>query len=155
MNWYELLNRRWHDLGLHSTDGGCDENVILAFESRNSIQIPAELRLYFQHVNGMSMRGGHDVDDNGFSFLPLAKVKTVGVFSSEMGWTVGDGVGLKTAFVFVDYLQWCGAYAFETASENAGAIYLLGDEKPKIAAHSMSEFAAMYLADDPLLYKPK
>ena len=154
MNWYELLNRRWHDLGLHSTDGGCDEEAILAFESRNSIQTPTELRLYFQHVNGMSMRGGHDADDNGFSFLPLARVESVAIFSSRMGWEVGAGIGHETAFVFVDYLQWCGAYAFETNPQNAGTIYLLGYEKPKLVASSMREFAAMYLADDPLLYQP-
>ena len=51
MNWYELLNRRWHDLGLHSIDEGCDEQAIVAFESRNSIEMPTELRLYFQHAN--------------------------------------------------------------------------------------------------------
>ena len=155
MNWCELLNRRWQDLGLHSAGGAASEEAVLAFEDQHSIRLPTDMRLYFQLVNGMSMRGGHDVDDNGFSFLPLAKVRTVGAFSSEMGWTVGDGVGLETAFVFVDYLQWCCAYAFETASQNAGIIYLLGYEHPKIVAPSMSEFAAMYLADDPLLYQPK
>jgi hypothetical protein len=151
MKWYELLDRHWRSLGLQSEEGGANEGVIGAFESRFSILMPTELRLYFKHVNGMSMRGGHDVDDNGFSFLPLEKVQTVGAFSSEIGWTIGDGVGHKTAFVFVDYLQWCNAYAFETASQRAGAIYLLGNEEPKIVAPSMSEFAAMYLADDPLL----
>ncbi len=154
MNWYELLNRRWRELDLHSTDEGCDEEAIWAFESRNSIRMPTELRLYFQHVNGMSMRGGHDVDDNGFSFLPLAMVESVALFSSRMRWEVGSGIGHATSFVFVDYLQWSCAYAFETKPENAGAIYLLGYETPKCVASSMSEFAAMYLADDPLLYQP-
>jgi hypothetical protein len=154
MNWHERLNRRWNDLGLQSTDGGCGEEAILAFETRNSIRMPAELRLYFQYVNGMSMRGGHDVDDNGFSFLPLAMAQSVAVFSSRMGWEIGVGVGPETPFVFVDYLQWSCAYAFETNPQNAGAIYLLGYATPKRVASSMSEFVAMYLADDPLLYQP-
>lgn len=154
MNWYELLNRRWHDLGLHSSDAGVGEEAISAFESRNSIQMPAELRLYFEHVNGMSMKGGHDVDDNGFSFLPLSLVESVASFSSKMGWKIGSGISHDAAFVFVDYLQWSCAYAFETMPQNSGAIYLLGYETPKLVASSMSEFAAMYLSDDPLLYSP-
>jgi hypothetical protein len=38
--------------------------------------MPTELLLYFQYVNGMSMRGGHDVGDNGFSFPQRVQLPT-------------------------------------------------------------------------------
>ena len=33
------------------------------------------------------------MDDNGFSFLPLAMTESVAAFSSKMGWEVGSGIG--------------------------------------------------------------
>ena len=155
MEWYELLNRYWRDRDLHSPIAGVDDSAISAFEARYSVRMPMELRLYFQRVNGMSTQGGHDVDDDGFSFLPLADVRSVANFATEMGWKIGADLGLDTAFVFVDYLQWSCAYAFETASPNSGAIYLLGFDKPKIVTPSLSKFVELYLADDPLLYQPQ
>lgn len=152
MEWCELLESYWRDRDLLSTDHGVDENAISAFESRYSVRMPTEARLYFQRLNGMSMLGGHDVDDNGFSFLPLAAVRSVTDFSSTMGWKIESSVGGDTAFVFVDYLQWSWAYAFETASPNSGTIYLLGYKEPKIVAPSLSKFVSLYLIDDPLLY---
>jgi hypothetical protein len=154
MEWYENLEVRWRDYSLLSPTPGVDENAILGFESKYAIQLPLEVRLYFRHVNGMSTQGGHDVDKNGFSFLPLADVRSVAEFSVAMGWRIESGVGKDTAFVFVDYLQWSCAYAFETSSPSTGAIYLLGFEKPKLVALSLREFVDMYLTDDRLLYQP-
>lgn len=153
MTWYEHLNRYWYDRQLNSPGGGVDDHAISVFEARYSVRLPLDIRLYFLHVNGMSTQGGHDVDDNGFSFLPLTDVRTVADFSASMGWKLETSVGRDTAFVFVDYLQWSCAYAFETASPHSGAIYLLGFQEPKIVAPSFSKFIELYLADDPLLYQ--
>lgn len=155
MKWYELLERYWRGQGLVSPDRGADENTISAFESRYSVRMPMDVLLYFQHMNGMSTRGGHDVDKNGFSFLPLKNIRTVGDFSDAIGWKIQGDIGIDTAFVFVDYLQWTGAYAFETAAPKSGTIYLLGFKEPKYVAPSLSKFVELYLADDPLLYEPQ
>ncbi len=154
MEWYERIENRWREQSLLSAAPGVNENAILDFESKHAVLLPAEVRLYFRRLNGMSTQGGHDVDENGFSFLPLAAVRSVADFSAAMGWTIRDGVGKHTAFVFVDYLQWSCAYAFETASPNGGAIYLLGFAEPKLVAPSLRSFVDIYLADEPVLYQP-
>lgn len=51
--------------------------------------MPTELRLYFQYVNGMSMRGGHDVDDNGFRAALKHGVNANRVF--QWRWWYWDG----------------------------------------------------------------
>lgn len=153
MEWYKQLANRWSDESLLPQVQGVDEGALSDFEVRYSVRLPEEVRLYFQSLNGMSVRGGHDVDENGFSFLPLASVRSVAEFSAAMNWTVEGDISKDTAFVFVDYLQWSCAYAFETSTPHRGAIYLLGFAKPKLIAPSLKEFVGMYLADDPLLYQ--
>jgi hypothetical protein len=154
MEWYESIERRWREQSLLSAEPGLNENATSDFEAKHGVLLPAEVHLYFHLLNGMSTQAGHDVDENGFSFLPLSAVRSVADFSMEMGWTVRDGVGKHTAFVFVDYLQWSCAYAFETAGPNSGSIYLLGFDMPKLVAPSLREFVGIYLADEPVLYQP-
>jgi hypothetical protein len=104
------------------------------------------------HLNGMSVRGGHDVDDRGFSFLPIQALRSVREFSLSMGWKIADSAGAETAFVFVDYLHWSWAYAFEMLRSRAGEIYALGFDRPIVVASSLSESVDMYLSNDPRLY---
>jgi hypothetical protein len=154
MEWYQRLAQTWqsHNLLLGVTP--VTEESFQAFEDRFSVRIPSDVRRYFQCVNGTSILAGHDMDENGFRFLPLSEVQAVGDFAAEMGWKIDDEIlGHQTAFVFVDYLAWCGAYAFETASPNEGAVYLLGYPRQRIVAPTLAKFAELYLKDDDSIYR--
>jgi hypothetical protein len=138
-----------------SPKAGVDDLEINEFEQRFSVQMPSDLRLYFQRLNGMNTMPGHDFDEHGYGFLPLSAVRSVGAFTAALGWTIdNDRVGLSTAFVFIDYFQWSCAYAFETAADNRGAIYLLGYPKARVVAPSFSSFIEQYLVDDRSLFEP-
>ena len=116
--------------------------------------MPLEFTEYFKCLNGMTSIDGNNADENGFSFLPLDKIQPVTLFSSEMNWRVDNRVDHDSTFVFIDYLQWCYAYAFETAPERSGIIYQLGAEVSKEVAPSLKRFVELYLLDDNRVYNP-
>lgn len=150
-NWCEQLRERWQSQGLAS-DRTANEAELSAFELTHSVRLPDDVRLYFEQLNGMSLRAGHDVDINGFSFLPLSAIQTVAEFSAAKGWVVEGEMQGETSFIFVDYLQWSCAYAFAANGPMRGSIYLLGFRDPKLVATSMRHFVELYLLDDPALY---
>jgi len=116
--------------------------------------MPPQIRSYFQLWNGMNSQPGKDLDENGFRFMPLSEVRSVEEFVATMGWKI-DRAALDpiSAFVFIDYLQWCGAYAFESGSKSYGAIYLLGSPRPRIVAPSLERFIDLYLDDSMSIYQ--
>jgi hypothetical protein len=148
----ERLYKSWNERGLLAPLSKSTSEAIESFQSQNRVKLPEEFRRYFTHINGMSTRGGHDVDERGFSFLPIQALRSVADFSASMGWKSTRPLGGETAFVFVDYLHWSWAYAFETLPIRAGEIYVLGFDHPILLAPSLSKFVEMYLSNDPRLY---
>ena len=153
MAWCEQLEAFWRERGLLSTNGGVSEATLLAFEIKYSIKMPSEFSEYFMRVNGMTSIGGDNVDEYGFSFLALSDVQPITLFSREMKREVDNKVDHNSTFVFVDYLQWCYAYAFETAPERKGIIYQLGAETREVAP-SLERFLELYIEDDDHLHNP-
>ncbi len=155
MNFVEELALQWRTRGFASEPSGVTDETVTSFERRFSIQMPADIRVYFKMLNGMS-KPSHDTDETGFRFLPLSEVLPLGEFVNKMQWRGRNYLaGLETAFVFVDYLQWCYAYAFETSSTNHGAILRIdGADEPRVVAASFSRFVQLYLIDDMSLHRP-
>lgn len=154
MDWLGRLAEHWKQRGLLPIIQPASEADIESFERRYSVHMPLPIRSYFQSLNGMNSQPGKDLDENGFRFMPLAEVCSVGEFTAAMRWKIDPAIiGFSTAFVFIDYLQWCGAYAFESGSINGGAIYLLGVPQPRIIAPSFDHFVDLYLEDSMSIYQ--
>jgi hypothetical protein len=154
MEWLERLAEHWKQRGLLPMILPASDADIESFEHRYAVHMPLLVRSYFQLWNGMNSQPGKDLDENGFRFMPLAEVRPVGEFSTAMGWKIDPtAISFSTAFVFIDYLQWCGAYAFEAGSTNSGAIYLLGVPQPRIVASSLEHFIDSYLEDSRSIYQ--
>ena len=86
--------------------------------------------------------------------MALSELRSDRDFIDAMEWKLDPaGIDLSTAFVFIDYLQWCGAYAFESGSTNHGAIYLLGSPHATFVASSLEHFIDLYLDDSMRIYQ--
>jgi hypothetical protein len=154
MDWRERLAEHWKDRGLFPIIPPASDTDIQTFERLHSVEMPLQIRLYFQWSNGMNSQPGKDLDENGFRFMPLSEVCSVRDFAAEKSWKLDPGgVDLSKAFVFVDYLQWCGAYAFESGKVNRGAIYLLGSPRVTIVSFSLEQFIDLYLKDSVAIYQ--
>jgi len=116
---------------------------MIAFELRHGITLPASLKTILVQANGFPP-GCTDAD--GFRFLPIQEY--------DKGECPLATIPSRTAFVFVDYLQWSWAYVMELGSLRYGSVYLIGtrDGKPQLVSRSMDEFLEYYLADDGCLY---
>lgn len=133
---------------------GNSEDKVREFESRNGVFLPTDLREYFLSVDGMAQIGGHDCDQKGFSFWPLARVRSVPKECAEQELADPEIENPDQYFVFADYLQWSWAYAIylsERLSE-ANQIIHVGTLRPKVIAGSFTQFVDLYLRDAEELY---
>lgn len=139
------ITRRWAS----AAQPGATEKALSEFERRYSVQLPEDFRDYLRRANGT----GDDMDDLGFQFWSLDRIKPVEV---EIDQHKPDRDLYPGCFVFADYLLWCWAYAIQFAGDPAeiGRIFIVrvdGTRPPPIAA-SFTGFAEAYLADSPTIY---
>jgi hypothetical protein len=144
------LKRKWHDKRLGSAPASSEE--LLAFERQNSVRLPADLRGYFLEVNGMS-----DMDNEDFfEFLPLHELETW----PRLNWKVRPipppDSDPDHLFIFCDYLQSSWAYAIRLGPSEAdgGEVTTCGWIVDAVVANSFSEFIALYLSNNRILYPP-
>jgi hypothetical protein len=142
----------WADAGAQPAGGVTDEEI-QAFEAKYSIRMPNDLRSYFLKVNGMRPDWHCDQDSNGFTFLPLAKLRCLGTLAYDGSGAEADSPRL---FVFADYLtaSWEYAIGLWSREREDNPVFLI-DSPNKIVANSFSEFVDLYLIDSPKLYLPQ
>lgn len=147
------LVRHWRSLNLPIAPGNPEEKV-REFESRNGVMLPLDFREYLLHVDGMVQAGGQDCDPNGFAFWPLARVKSVREEYTKHSTPLPEVPDADRYFVFIDYLQWCWAYAIRLGARpsDGGQIIHVGKLNPKVVAGSFTEFVDLYLRDARELY---
>jgi hypothetical protein len=147
------LVRHWRSLNLLIAPGNTEEKV-REFESRNRVTLPQDFRDYLLCVNGMVQAGGQDCDPNGFAFWPLARVKSVRTEYAKHSNPLPEVQDPDGYFVFVDYLQWCWAYAIRLGARalDGGQVIHVGKLHPKVVAGSFTEFVDLYLRDAKELY---
>jgi hypothetical protein len=147
------LLRYWRSLNLLIAPGNTEERV-RDFEFRNGVLLPLDFRRYLLSVNGMVQSGGQDCDPNGFAFWPLARVKSVRKESAEHKTPLPEVQDPDGHFIFVDYLQWCWAYAIRLGAHpsDGGQIIHVGKLHPNVVAGSFTEFVDLYIRDDRELY---
>ncbi|HWY53315.1 MAG TPA: SMI1/KNR4 family protein [Terriglobales bacterium] len=147
------LIEHWRSLNLLIAPGNTEEKV-REFESRNGVMLPLDFREYLLSVNGMVQVGGQDCDPNGFAFWPIARVKSVRKEYAEHSTPLPEVQDPDAYFVFVDYLQWCWAYAIRVGAgpSEGGQIIHVGTIRSKVVAPSFTEFVDLYLRDARELY---
>ena len=114
---------------------------IQAFETQNGVRLPADLRAYFQRLNGI------DMDPGLFRFWPLSRV--IPLKSSS-------AVALETGryFIFADYMVGTWYYAIYLGEDPFLQNRVVLPDFPcrPVIAHSFTEFIELYLSDSPRLY---
>jgi hypothetical protein len=150
------LNRHWKSHGLRIAPGGSQKSV-RKFESRYSVILPKDLREYFLTLDGMIDQLGSECDREGFGFYSLSRVKNIceEYASLKMKRPILPTISNpENYFVFVDYLQWCWAYAIRLSNNlsESNEVIHVGTVEPKVIAQSFSEFVDLYLKDARDLY---
>lgn len=150
---HNKLISHWKSQNLRIAPGNPVESVC-EFESRNSVTLPADFRDYFLNVDGMVQSGGDDCDQGGFSFWPLARLRSVPEECAQHRLAAPGIESPDEYFVFADYLQWSWAYAIRLTSGplEANPVIHVGTLRPRVVADSFSQFVDLYLRDAEELY---
>jgi len=115
------------------------EDEIQAFELRNNVRLPADLREYFQRLNGV------DMDSGLFRFWPIARIIPLKVSTPpEIG----------RYFLFADYMVGTWYYAICLGEDPLLQNHVILPDFPSqpVIAPDFSAFVELYLADSPRLY---
>lgn len=149
----QKLITHWQASGIFIQLGVAEVHV-QEFESKYQVIMPLDLKDYFLHVDGMKMTLDDCKDNEGFSFWPLSRVKTVPEEMSRLGSGHYTIQGLESFFVFADYFDWSWAYAIQLSSDLSAQnqVILIGKETPITIADSFTDFVDLYIADAPELY---
>ena len=141
----ERLHTHWLAQGIELPPG-VTEDPLRSFETRFGVTLPADLREYFLHVDGMGEPFKWDTDL--FNFRPLSEVESIG----DRQIVLEDK---SSYFVIADHSIWLPAFAIRLTPSGTGphpVIAIESDENggygQSIVAHSFSEFAERYLTDE-------
>jgi hypothetical protein len=117
------------------------EEEIQAFEQRNGVRMPADLREYFQRLNGIDSAPGF------FRFFPLSRL--VALKSPSFA-----AFETNRYFIFADYMVGTWYYAIYLGEDQVlqNRVILLDLPGPPILAPNFSEFVELYLTDSVKLY---
>ncbi len=112
-----------------------------AFEQRNGVKLPADLREYFQRLNGI------DMDAGLFRFWPLARLISLKLPPSVLG-------EADRYFLFADYMVGTWYYAIYLGDDPflQNRVILPDFPSHPVIAPNFSEFVELYLTDSPRLY---
>lgn len=133
------LLRYWQSRGVPHLPGVTDSDI-LAFEERNEINLPAEVRAFYSKTNGTEVPGTEGTDDKQFDFWPLEDVHFV--------------EGETSMMYFADVLQYSVQFAFEVIGNNDagnGSVFAVSGGLIKVAS-SFAQFIDMYITDHETLY---
>jgi hypothetical protein len=114
---------------------------IQAFEQRSNVRVPADLREYFQRLNGIDAAPGF------FRFFPLSRL--IALKSPSFATFETDRY-----FVFADYMMGTWYYAIYLGEDQflQNRVILPDLPGPPILASNFSEFIELYLTDSARLY---
>jgi hypothetical protein len=150
-NIFGRLLDRWKSQGL-SPRPPCTFEEVRAFEQRERVVLPADLRAYWFSVDGMPDKMGQSQDSEGFSFWPLSRVIRADRELQRKSSQTTPPVDCSDYYVFADYLDWSWAYAVKLRSTEAGKVIIVGAQTVSLVAGSFSDFIEVYLADGRNLY---
>jgi hypothetical protein len=139
----EAIRRRWAAEGFPLRDG-VSSDELEQFEAHHQVCLPPDLRLYFASVDGLD---GGWMDEDGFTFLPLNKVKSIPEVFGENPAAISRMPWLTRSYVFADWLISSWVYAIDLSqSSTAGPVICFGGyDWHRIAAENFSDFLGTYL----------
>lgn len=120
---------------------GAAASQIAAFEEKYRVRLPADLRDYFETVNGFDLTKTGWCDDNCFSFFPVEEVVPL----SDWWWKDPDG---DHYFILVDFMISSHVYAIrlgENPDSESPVFVAYSKDRPTRIAGSFSEFVEGYL----------
>jgi len=141
------LVAHWSSHGIDLPSGATEEEI-RQFESRHNVVLPADMRFYFQAVNGMGKRGV--MDEDMFSFWRIQDVISV---ADELPDRTRDYPNTRCYFMFADHSISLPTYAIRlssNATENTPVASVLSDFGAFGIGDlfaSFTEFVTNYLAD--------
>jgi hypothetical protein len=117
------------------------EDEIQAFELRNGVKLPVDLREYFQRLNGIDLAPGF------FRFWPLSRLIPL----KSPSFTI---LAADRYFIFSDYMVGTLYYAIYLGQDPflQNRVILPDFPSQPVIAKSFSEFVELYLTDSLKLY---
>jgi hypothetical protein len=117
------------------------QDEIQAYEQRNGVQLPADMREYFQRLNGIDSAPGF------FRFFSLARLIPLKPESYPT-------FNVDHYCIFADYMAGTWYYAIYLGEDSFLQNRVILPDLPgqPVLASSFSEFVELYLADSPRLY---
>jgi hypothetical protein len=122
---------------------GVNDAEISAFESKQGVELPADVADFFRAVDGMSEG---DCDKQGVRFWSLDELRPV---VEEL--PGANDERFKGYFVFGDYSMWAHGYAVRLDGM-ANDVILVGGQNPVAVAPSFREFIQLYLTQPDRLF---
>src|SRR5215813_1197955 len=152
--WRQLIES-WRSQNL-PIQTACSEDDVRSFETRYKIVLPSDMREYFLNVNGMTPYFPGYQDEEGYSFWPLERMRTIAEDNEAHDRRYLKLTEEDSFFLFCDYLDWSWAYAVKISPGSVAAegIYLMGCRNPIKISDSFSEFVRLYFEDSERLYLP-
>ncbi|MFO0808902.1 MAG: SMI1/KNR4 family protein [Gemmataceae bacterium] len=150
---WQPIRKRWQAAGIAPRPGAAAADID-AFERRHGVRLPAEVREFYAHVDGMPPGAW---DEDLLSFWPLAEVGPVpALLSGCRG--IPDYGGIERSlpdagsyFVFADHSIWVHVYAVRLSADPSApcpVVWIAGGSTWAEMAMSFGEFLRRY-ADDP------
>jgi hypothetical protein len=141
----ERLHTHWLAQGLELPPG-VTEDRLWEFETRVGVALPADLREYFLHVDGMGEPFKWDAEL--FNFRPLSEVESI----SDLEIVLDDR---SSYFVIADHSIWLPAFAIRLTPSATGPHPVIaivsvdkGGYESTVVADSFSDFVERYLIDE-------
>lgn len=118
---------------------------VVVFEKRYGVQLPGDVREYFEEFNGSELGSGGPMDDQLLAFWHLSEVRPLSEELPDSSIPQADRY-----FVFADHSIWVHAYAIRLSSDPSEStpVVVVYDAAVGEVAPSMSAFFERYLAGD-------
>lgn len=136
----ERLKAYWISFGARVGSGASPE-AIEAFETRNGVQLPDDLRDYFLVVNGLEEGEWDEEMTEWYSLVRWERL-------TETGWN-SDGIqDPESYFLFADYSLDALGYTARLSPNKSDPNFIMRlGGKPELIAESFSRLIEAYLAD--------
>ncbi len=149
MSQLEKLKKKWKEESLNNFHP-IDMNSIQAFQSKNGVVLPEDLKEFFKSLNGTS----EEYTDELYEFYSIERIKKVSEeFQEWKGvpnyqFLVNLNI-IKDLFVFSNFSFNQFVYAIKLSQEETdnNEVYILCGEEYKKIGNTFSEFLDLYLSN--------
>jgi hypothetical protein len=133
----------------------CREEDLRAFEQREGVTLPEDLRQVFLVANGMNLSTKLGKDDDGFAFWPLADFVSADTELRRHSASPLIPSDANDLFTMADYLDRSWVYAVRLRGKAIGEVVLLDGLGVHPVAPSFTEFVERYIRNSALVFPPE